>query len=217
MTPQEKIKFKSQAQTRALVLPLGTLEDPEGTKRFDTEKYVEGYAARYEPYILFNDLFGVKVYERFERGCFDETDFSDVIMQYDHEGRVFARTTNGTLIVEPDETGLFMAADLNHTDGARDLYGDIEAKMITKMSWRFRIGEYDIEEDAETGDLTIVHRSIPKVYDVSAVSIPANDSTEINARSMVDGVIDILARREAERDDIKRRRLALQIKIFMEE
>lgn len=37
---------------------------------------------------------------------------SDVILQYDHEGRVYARTSNGTLLIEPDEHGLFIAADL---------------------------------------------------------------------------------------------------------
>lgn len=41
---------------------------------------------------------------------------SDVILQYDHNGRVFARTTNNTLVVEADDTGLFMAADLSKTE-----------------------------------------------------------------------------------------------------
>lgn len=215
MTPKDKFKFKDEAQTRALVLPLGLVA--EGVQpRFETDKYVEGYAARYEPYLLF-DFDGVKVYERFERGCFDETDFSDVIMQYDHAGRVFARTTNKTLIVEPDENGLFMAADLNHTDRARDLFNDIKAEMITKMSWRFRIGEYRFEDDENSDDFTIVHTKIPKVYDVSAVSIPANNETEINARnSYIDGVIDIIeARREARKRELDDRRRRLQIKILL--
>jgi phage head maturation protease len=60
---------------------------------------------------------------------------SDVIMQYDHAGRVFARQSNKTLILVPDHKGLLVAADLGKTDLARGLYQDIDAGMITKMSW----------------------------------------------------------------------------------
>ena len=37
---------------------------------------------------------------------------------------------------------------------------------------------------------TIVHKTIEKIYDVSAVSIPANENTEIYARSFCEGVIE---------------------------
>lgn len=209
MTPNEKIKFKNQAQVRAITLAPVT----EGSKRFDTEKYVEGYAARYERYLLW-EYNGHKTYERFERGCFDNTDMSDVIMQFDHEGRVFARITNGTLFVGPDDAGLFMAADLDKTELARGLYEDIDAGMITKMSWRFKVGKYYVEYDEETGERTIVHTEIPKIYDVSAVSIPANDNTEINARDFVHGVMDEIARSEAELEE-RRRKLHTKINITL--
>lgn len=205
MTPNEKIKFKNMAQERAVILsPVTT-----GERRFDTKRYVDGYAAKYEKYLLY-EYDGVKVYERFEPGCFANTDMSDVIMQFDHAGRVFARTTNDTLFVGPDDVGLFMAADLDKTELARGLYDDIDAGMITKMSWRFRVGKYYIEYDETEHSRTIVHTEIPKIYDVSAVSIPANDNTEINARDFVHGVMDEIARSEAELDN-RRRKLRTKI------
>ncbi len=182
-------------------------------KRLDSERYVEGHAANYETYLLYDDGDYGKVYERFEPGCFAETDLSDVILQFDHAGRVYARTTNGTLLVEADKEGLFVAADLDKTEGARALYDDIAAQMITKMSWRFRVGTYHVERTEGSKDITIVHTKIPKVYDVSAVSIPANNATEINARSWGDGVIAAAARSEAELEE-KRRRLRAKIKIL---
>ena len=100
-------------------------------------------------------------------------------MQYDHEGRVFARQSNKTLLLEPDIKGLFVAADLSKTDLARGLYQDIDAGMITKMSWAFTVAEESY--DRETHTRTIL--KIKKVYDVSAVSIPANGDTEISARN----------------------------------
>ena len=204
MTPNDKTKFKQEAQTRALSFAANGLAG----KRIDSEYYVEGLAARYEPYVLYHDFDGSPVYERFERGCFDECDMSDIIMQYDHEGRVLARNGNGSLIVEVTDEGLFVAADLGRTEAARELYSDIQAGMVNKMSWRFRIG--DCYWDRENS--TIVHTRVAKIYDVSAVSIPANDNTEINARSWADGVIDLAARSEVEIEE-RRRKLRLKIKV----
>ena len=202
MTPEDKTKFKTEAQTRSLTV----LSSVPTSKRIDTDFYVEGYAARYEPYVLYYDMDGEPIYERFEPGCFDACDMSDVIMQYDHAGKVHARTTNGSLLVEADQVGLFTAADLGRTEAARDLYADIDAKMVTKMSWRFRVGEYYYDAPSRT----IVHKTVRKIYDVSAVSIPANDNTEINARAFVDGEIAEAARRDAELDQ-RRRKLRVKI------
>lgn len=203
MTPNDKTKFKDQAQVRALTV---LAANPEvSARRITSDYYVDGYAARYEPYVLYDTPEG-PVYERFERGCFDNCDMSDIIMQFDHCGRVFARNTNGSLIVEPDDYGLFIAADLGRTEAARGLYADIDAKMVTKMSWRFALGDYYYDEAIRT----IVHRTVKKIYDVSAVSIPANDNTEINARAWVDGEIAQAARREAELME-RRKRLRLKI------
>ena len=202
MTPNEKTKFKETAQTRALAV----FSSDQETKRIDTDYYVEGYAARFDPYVLYHDYDDQPVYECFERGAFDNCDMSDIIMQFDHEGKVMARTSNGSLIVEVTEKGLFVAADLGRTEAARELYGDIKAGMVTKMSWRFRCGDYFYEPETRT----IVHKTVKKIYDVAAVSIPANDNTEINARSWVNGVIDLAARSEAELDE-RRRKLRIKI------
>ena len=207
MTPNDKIKFKETAQTRALAVFSSSQPDQ---RRIDSDHYVEGYAARYEPYVLYYDYDGEPVYERFEPGCFDDADMSDIIMQYDHTGKVLARTGNGSLIVEPDERGLFFAADLSRTEAARSCYDDVKAGMVTKMSWRFRVKDYYWDEASRT----IVHRSVAKVYDVAPVSIPANDDTEINARAWVDGEIDQAARSEAELEQ-RRRRLRAKINISL--
>ena len=206
MTPNDKIKFKDQAQTRAVLLTPVT----EGEKRFNTEKYVEGYAANFEKYLLWDEGDWGKTYERFDPKCFENTDMSDVIMQFDHAGRVFARITNNTLAVEANDKGLFMAADLDKTELARGLYEDITAGMLTKMSWRFKVGKYYVEREEGSKDRTIVHTEIPKIYDVSAVSIPANNDTEINARDFAHGVMAEIARSEAE---LEERRRKLHIKI----
>ena len=203
MTPTEKIKLKNERQIRALQV----LTPAPERKRIDSSYYVEGYAARFEPYVLY-ELDDGPIYERFEPGCFDGCDMSDVIFQMNHQGTVMARQSNGTLIVEVDGNGLFTAADLSKTEAARRMYEEISTGMITKMSWGFITGEYYYESETRT----IVHRSVKKIFDVSAVSIPANQNTEINARSWADGVIDLAARSEAALEE-RRRRLRLKINI----
>ena len=169
--------FKTDREYRALAAPLSV---QAATKRIDTEYYVEGYATTFDkPYLLYEFEDGTKFYERIDAHALDGADMSDVIMQYDHEGRVFARKSNKTLLLIPDHRGLLIAADLGKTDLARGLYQDIEAGMITKMSWAFRVQEESY--DRATRTRTIL--KIKKVYDVSAVSIPANGDTEISARS----------------------------------
>nr|DAO28463.1 MAG TPA: prohead serine protease [Caudoviricetes sp.] len=167
-------------------------------KLIDTNYYIEGYAARYEPYVLFNDG-EYDYYEQFDRSCFANCDMTDVIFLYDHAGKVLARLSNDTLIVEPRDEGLFFAADLGKTEAARTLYDEICAGMVTKMSWRFAIGDYDFNPKTRT----FTHHTVKKIYDVSAVSIPANNNTEINARTWADGVISLRARRDAELDLLK--------------
>jgi HK97 family phage prohead protease len=192
---------KKEREYRALAAPLSA---QAAIKRIDTEYYVEGYATTFDkPYLLYEFEDGTKYYERIDAHALDGADISDVIMQYDHEGRVFARQSNKTLILIPDHKGLLIAADLGKTDLARGLYQDIDAGMINKMSWAFTVSEESY--DRATHTRTIL--KIKKVYDVSAVSIPANADTEISARSF--------ARRsyEAEKQErLKRRAAILKIK-----
>lgn len=136
---------------------------------------------------------------------------SDIIMQYDHQGRVLARKSNGSLIVEPNDEGLFICADLSKSDASRSLFEDIETELVTRMSWAFTVAEDSY--DRETRTRTILR--VKKVYDVSAVSIPANEDTLINARSYFDGVIE-----EEQQELLKRekqiKRLEIKLKLMEE-
>jgi HK97 family phage prohead protease len=203
MTPNSNKKLKNEMQVRSLELLTPIVQ----AKRIDSDYYVEGYAARFEPYVLFEDCDG-PIYERFEPDCFRDCDMSDIIFQLNHQGTVMARQSNGSLIVEADDVGLFTAADLGRTEAARNLYEEISTGMITKMSWGFILGAHEFD----TKTRTIIHHSVKKIFDVSAVSLPANNNTEINARSWADGVIDLAARSEAELDE-RRRRLRLKINL----
>lgn len=190
----------------------------------DDERTVSGYATTFnQPYELYRDAWNGVTYivtEQVDPGAFDDTDLSDVIMQYDHEGRVFARTSNGTLELDADEHGLHIRANLGGTEIGRQLYEEIDGGYTTKMSFGFRVGKDKREEtrerDEETGAETVtVLRTIlaiSKLYDVSAVSLPANDATSISARSWGEGVVAELREEFQKRED-QRRRLRIKSKL----
>lgn len=189
------------------MIPTGTAE-----KRFDTDYYVEGFATTFnKPYVMF-ECDGVKYYEVIDRNALVGADMSDVIMQFDHSGMVFARNKMAknkppSLLLEPQESGLFVAANLSLTDEAKRLYANIDEGLIYKMSWAFTVAEEAYNKDTHTRTIL----KIKKVYDVSAVSYPANGDTDISARSYFDGVIE---REQQER--LERRKQILKIKLMME-
>ena len=173
------------------------------------EMIVEGYATTFnQPYKLMGDE-KITVNEQVDRDAFRETDMSDVIMQYDHEGRVFARVANGTLRLEEDDHGLKITADLGGTEIGRQLFEEIQGGYTNKMSFGFTVAgdRRERSKDAE-GHVTILRTitKIGKLYDVSAVSLPANDATEISSRTISDGLI-AEAQEEIRAEEERQRRI----------
>lgn len=182
----------------------------------DEKMIVRGYASTFEnPYTLYDDG-EIVIREIMDAHAFDDTDMSDVIMQYNHEGRVFARRSNGTLDVNPDEQGLAIEADLSGTDLGRQIYQEVKGGYTDKMSVGMKVDRSrDKWESEELNGKQIETRRIMRVvrlYDVSAVSIPANDATSISVRALVDGEIERLRseRAEAEKLELERRRSELR-------
>ena len=169
------------------------------TRSDDEAMIVEGYATKFNEAYRLMDFGEFAVDEIVSDRAFDKCDISDVIMQYDHEGRVFARNKNGTLTLEVDEKGLRIKADLSGTEIGRQLYQEIKGGYTDKMSFGFVVRGDERTERTEDGKdiITRTITDISKLYDVSAVSIPANDATEISARNFSDGVIaEIKAERQ---------------------
>ena len=130
-------------------------------------------------------------FERIDPHALDETDMSDTIMQFDHQGPVLARNRNGSLRVGIEPDGGWCEADLSGCQQARDLYESIQNGLVDEMSFGFSIGDDGFEwEEDEDGTIRSTITKISRLYDVSAVSIPANPNTSISARSYVDAAIE---------------------------
>lgn len=176
-------------------------------KRFETDFYVEGLATTFDdPYLMY-EWDGVKYYERIDAHALEGADMSDVIFQYNHSGKVYARTSNNTLGLEATSRGLLIFADLSKSAAAKDMHEEIKNGLVTKMSWAFTVAEDSYNRDTHTRSIL----KIRKVFDVSAVSYPANGNTDITARSYFDGVIE-----RERREQLERRKRILKLFLEME-
>lgn len=210
---ERQYRMMSMPLTAVVGEPMDQEGDAAPSNRFGSDYYVEGYATTFEdPYILFEDRDGWKYVEVIDRHALDECDMSDVIFQYDHEGRVYARNTNNTLYFEPNDHGLFIAADLSKTSLARQMYEDIQVGNITRMSWAFIPTEEVYSEDRENRVFTTRITRVKKMFDVSAVSYPADPNTEISARNLVNGEIEARRLRESQQRELDRKRKEIALK-----
>lgn len=147
------------------------------------ELYVEGYALTFnEPTVLW-EYDGIQYKEQIDARAFAEADMSDVIFNYNHGGKVVARTRNQTLSLTIDNKGLYIRARLDGTEEGRKLYQEIRGGYIDRMSFSWVTAPNGSDYDASAHMRTV--RKVKKLYDVSAVDIPAYDTTSISARSLM--------------------------------
>ncbi len=169
---------------------------------------VRGTAVVFNVPTCLYEIDGVKYYEVIDRHAFDGCDLSDVIFNYNHCGKVLARLRNKTLSLSLTDTGLDMGADLSGTAAGRDLYEEIRGGYVDKMSFSFVVLASEYNTATHTRTIT----KIRKLYDVSAVDIPAYDDTCISARSFfeVEHEKEVKALEQA----LRRKRLEVRLKTY---
>ena len=142
---------------------------------------VEGYAAVFGEETNIGGVF----MERIERGAFtDAIGRDDVVFLVNHEGLPLARTRSGTLKLTEDDHGLKIETTLDADDpDVKSIAGKMKRGDLDKMSFAFYP---DVQEWDETGDLPVRSISKASLYDVSIVTTPAYEGTEIALRSLAD-------------------------------
>lgn len=168
----------------------------------DNGLIIEGIACTFESPTVLYSFDGTDYYEVIDRNAFSQADTRDVIFNFNHCGRVYARTRNNSLSLEIKTDGLHMRACLNKDDeGHRQLYNDIQNGLIDKMSFAFSVSEDEYDKNTHTRRI----KGISRLFDVSAVDIPAYDTTSISARSFFD------SEREKELKEIEKREQELSL------
>ncbi len=175
-----------------------------------SELWVEGYAVIFDSETVLFEYAGVEYKEMICSGAFEGCKMEDVIFNYNHGGKVMARTRNHTLQLEIDEKGLKIRARLDGTEEGRRLYEEIKGGYIDRMSFAFVVKEESYDKDNHMWKV----RAIKRLYDVSAVDFPAYDDTSIEARR--NSILEAEAQETRERKaaaDLRKRKLVATIKL----
>ena len=183
-------QYRSFAASNFQPVTSKTVIDEDGNEVEQEPSYqVRGYFTTFnEEYLLYPAIPSMgwpAEYEQIDRNAFDQCDISDVIVQYDHDNDVLARTRNGSLKVSFDDHGGYCEMYFGGCQRARDLYESICNGLISEMSFGFVISDtadgvgYTSTRD-EQGDYHTTVTNISKLYDVSIVSIPANPNTDVS-------------------------------------
>lgn len=163
--------------TRAFNFNIETRED-------DNKGIIEGRAIVYDK--LYDNGYFV---ETIERGALKKTNLKDVRFLVNHNTDMIplARSRNNNenstmqLIVDDEGLRVRIKLDIENNTEARNLYSAIQRGDISGMSFMFTIlGER--WEDEKTDQPKRFITDIEQVFEVSAVTFPAYEETEINAR-----------------------------------
>lgn len=164
--------------------------------------------------------------EIIESGALDNTDLRDVRFLVNHDTSKIplarSRNNNGnsTMLLSVDSDGMKIKVmlDTENNQEARALYSAVQRGDISGMSFMFSIR--DEEWDDLDSDHPIRHiKDISTVVEVSAVTFPAYESTEINARSKealdnARSALDSARQQSANSLDSEKEKLKLQIGIL---
>ena len=154
-------------------LPVELRLDDESTIR------VAGHAA------VFNERANIAgvFEERIAPGAFAEAiGRDDVVFLINHAGLPLARTRSGTLSLREDERGLYMETELDRDDPeVRSIAPKMKRGDLDKMSFAFKV---EREEWDDTGEIPLRTIHQLSLRDVSIVTYPAYDGTDIALRSM---------------------------------
>lgn len=167
------IKIKDKRQYRVISNHYKTRADESG------ELYISGY------FSVFNANYEMwqGATESIDPSAFDGALDADIRCLVDHDTRlVLGRTKSSTLTLQTDERGLWGEVRINQKDqDAMNLYERVKRGDVDQCSFGFDILDEEFSENPDTGD---VHWTIKKVrlYEVSVVTFPAYEDTEVTAR-----------------------------------
>lgn len=140
--------------------------------------------------IVYNSRTNIGYYDEIiESGALDAADLTDVRFLVNHDvskiplARSRRNNGNSTMTLTPDQEGMEIEVKLDTENNAeaKALKSAVQRGDITGMSFMFSVDDEEWE-DLESDHPTRHIRKIGSVVEVSAVTFPAYDATEIHAR-----------------------------------
>ena len=175
LVKEERKAAMATAERMTMNAEIRAMDTKDGSMR------IGGYAATFN-----NEATGLNFREAIAPGAFTNAltsaneDPIFLLINHDADGIPLASTKSGTLRLTQDEVGLRMEADLDPSNPkAQELASAIRRGDMTKMSFAFTVSEDG--QTKEDGLRTLTN--FDKIYEVSAVTWPAYDATDLGMRS----------------------------------
>ena len=184
--------------------------DTEMRASGDKDMTVEGYALKFDKEtVIGSNKYGWR--EKIAKTALDGAKLNNVVLNFNHSmSDLLAGVKNKSLTLTVDETGLKITAAIIDTSLGRDVYKLIKGGLINRMSFAATIGESDwtyADWDSDELDSRVILR-LDTLYDVSAVTFPAYEDTEISARGLsADFKADLKAEMDLRRKQVYERQM----------
>lgn len=142
---------------------------------------ISGYAVVFSSRaVMYKDpVTGTEYKEEIDPHALDCANMDDVVLRVNHEGKVLARTRNGSLKLIPDSKGLRIEADMTGSEESRNVYEAVKNGLYDKMSFAFTVAEDSFDNTSKTRRIVRIER----LFDVAIVDFPAYDATSVSARN----------------------------------
>lgn len=121
--------------------------------------------------------------EKIDRHAFDETDMSDVVLNFNHDNNyLLAGTRNGSMQLRVDDNGVFQRSNIINTTQGQDVMKLIRSGLLSKQSFAFTITEDGERWENIDGKERRTITKIDHLYDCSIVTFPAYSQTTLWSR-----------------------------------
>lgn len=149
------------------------------TREDDGKLYISGYFSVFDS----SYEFAPKMTESIDPHAFDKALDDDIRCLIDHDSRlVLGRTKSGTLQLRVDAKGLWGEVEVNRNDqDAMNLYYRVQRHDVDQCSFGFDILDEERSVNDVTGEVHYLIKVV-KLYELSVVTFPAYESTEVSAR-----------------------------------
>lgn len=141
----------------------------------DVSTHITGYALKFD-----RPSEDLGFTEYIERGALDKADMSNVVALLNHDSNYVLGRIGKNLVLEVDDIGLRFDIKATETAYTKDLIENMRNGLIDKCSFAFTIADEGDDWSKDENDRYIRRiRSINKLYDVSVVTTPAYQDTEV--------------------------------------